>query len=106
MMGLNHTGDWGPYTFYTKPNRTMVFYLRAPPKVPPSYKQLNAHWAWTLAANNWTAAGADVQAQWNLAAQRARLSISGINLWMYYQLTGDRAAIQTIQRQSHVDLGL
>ena len=107
VWGWNPTGDFGPFTFYTSHKRkAVVAFLKAPPDKPPSWKQQLCRTAFQNLGSLWKALGADRREAWSLAADRANLRISGFNLWTYSQITGDWTAAQTVQRQSHVDLGL
>lgn len=103
-IGWNPTGDLGPYTIYTRHRGTPVLYPRAPPKQPPSRKQLYKRAAFTFAGRQWAALDPHRKQAWALAARRARLRISGYNLYTYYLISRDRPAIRTIERQSGLEL--
>lgn len=104
FLGWNTQGDLGPYTFYTSKRKGLIFYAKAPPTSPPSPLQLLQRDRWRNAAEAWTAAAAATREVWNLASARARLRIGGCNLWMFHRLTGDDAAIRTIERQTGLTL--
>jgi hypothetical protein len=42
--------------------------------------------------------------QWHLAEVRSPLNITGYNLYVYWSLSGDDAAIRTIERQTGTTL--
>jgi len=106
VWGWNPTGDFGPYTFYTSHKRKLVVaFLKAPPDKPPSWKQKLCRTRFKNLGIVWKELGADRREAWNRAAARAHLRISGFNLFTYAQITGDWSAVQTVQRQSGVDLG-
>lgn len=104
FLGWNTQGDLGPFTFYTAKNMALVFYLRAPPTKPPTPWQGQVREAFAAAAVTWSALPVATKALWELVTHRAHLRISGINLWMYWQLKQDRAAIRTIERQTGITL--
>lgn len=104
MMGWRPTGDIGPYTMYTMRNGTVVFYEKAPPKEPASYRQLILRNRWRTAAASWGNMGSDQKALWHLAAKQARLYFHGYALWVFWSTTQDRPTLKTIERQSGVQL--
>jgi hypothetical protein len=104
FWGWNTQGDFGPYTFYTKTNNALTFYLRAPPHKPANERQRRQRQLLTDAAHAWTAATPETRATWELATKRAYLRINGCNLWIFHQLTHDDAAIRTIERQTGLTL--
>lgn len=104
LMGFNPTGDLGPFTFYTKKNGTIVFFLKAPPKTPPTFHQTRQHNLWKAAAIQWQHIAPEIRANWTLTQQRAHLGITGYNLFIYWSTTGDLAAIKTIQHQTGLQL--
>ena len=107
LWGLWPTGDFGPWTFYTSHKRhVVVAYPKAPPKDPPSWKQLVEQARFRNAGNLWSLLPAATKAAWTAAAKRAKLSISGFNFYMYVQLRQDFDAARTVQRQSGIDLGV
>jgi len=104
FLGWNTQGDLGPFTFYTSTRNALVWYLRAPPTKPPTQLQLLQRAAWTAAATAWSAQTDATRANWELASKRAHLRITGLNLWMYWLLMRDDAAIQTIEHQTGLTL--
>jgi hypothetical protein len=56
-LGLKIQGDLGPFTCYTSKRGRVVWYLKAPPKEPPSWEQILQQnlfryvgWAWQALA--------------------------------------------------------
>lgn len=104
MLGLGATGDLGPYTFYTKANGKLVWFLKAPPTSPPTFHQLRNQACFTTAADLWKMLPDFLKANWKLAAKKARLRMGGYALWTYYFISGDKAAIKTIEHQTNLEL--
>lgn len=104
FLGWNTQGDLGPWTFYTSKRNALVWYLRAPPTKPPSPLQAAARAAFAAAALAWAAQTDQTRADWERASLAAHLRITGLNLWMYWQLTADDAAIRTIEHQTGISL--
>lgn len=104
LMGLNPSGDIGPFTVYRTKRQGVVWFPRAPPEMPSSYLQRHQRNAWKYAARVWRAETETVRQNWKTAALLARLSISGYNLFIYYQTTKDASAIETIERHTGISL--
>ena len=107
VWGWWPTGDFGPMTYYTSHLRQRTIgFLKAPPDKPPSWKQRVCRQNFRYVGTLWNALTPEQRQAWETAALRARLRISGINLFTYGHLTKDWSAVQTVQRQSGVDLGV
>ncbi len=104
LAGLRPTGDFGPLTGYTSKRGKAVWYLKAPPKTPATGWQRLQRWKFRLVAMAWSALAPAERANWLNAASQARLNITGYNLFLWYQLLGDRATIATIERQTGIRL--
>lgn len=104
LMGLNPSGDLGPFTIFRTRRLHIVWYLKAPPEKSASYLQRRHRNAWRAAAEVWKALTQLERTAWNTAARLARLSISGYNLFLSYQLTKDASIIRTIERHSGISL--
>lgn len=104
ILGFRPTGDLGPLTAYTSKRGKVVWFLKAPPTTPPSDWQLHCRNAFRLIAHVWNALTEDVRQQWSLAERRGFLNITGYNLFVYWNMTRDDAAIRTIQRQTKTNL--
>ncbi len=104
LMGFRPTGDFGPLTGYTSRRGTTVWYLKAPPKTPPTGWQRLQRARFSSAAHLWTALTPNQRADWLAAARKAKLNVTGYNLWVWYQLTRDRKVITTVERQSGIQL--
>ena len=104
ILGFRPTGDVGPFTFYTKSNGTIVFFPRAPPKIPPSLFQLYQRGRFTAAAAAWKALPEKTRTNWEQATKTLSLKLNGLNLFTWHYLNPDHAAIATIERQSSLNL--
>lgn len=104
VLGWNTQGDLGPYTFYTSKRQGLVWFPKSPPKKPPSSDQVHQRNRFRAAAAAWRSLPQPQREAWELASKRAHLSCHGYNLFVYYQLRKDVAAIRTIERQTGVTL--
>jgi len=104
LLGFRQTGDLGPFTIYTSRRRKPVWFLKSPPMKPPSPMQRHQRSRFTMAARAWQQLSPGIRKRWSLAAARARLYLSGYNLWLHYQLAPDRRALRTIELQSRIQL--
>lgn len=104
LMGLNPSGDLGPFTVFRTKRLGVVWFPRAPPDKPASYLQRRQRNRWRFAARAWSGSPISVRTNWLLAARLAGLTISGYNLWIYHKVTCDDRAIQTIERLTGLSL--
>ena len=104
LIGLRPTGDLGPLTGYTTRHGRGVWFMKAPPKTPPTCWQTHQRNAFRALGAAWSALSQDVRDDWQRAAKLARLTITGYNLWTWYGFTNDSATILTIEHQTGVKL--
>jgi hypothetical protein len=104
FWGWNTQGDFGPWTFYTDQRKNLVYFLKAPPLEPPSLWQRSIRNTIRLVAYNWRALPPRRRRDWELAAKRAHLQITGYNLFVYWSCTHNDKTIQTVERLSHIRL--
>jgi len=104
FLGLNVQGDLGPWTFYTSKRYGLVFFQKSPPLEPPSRKQIHQRNKFRLAGMIWRSLLPEQRATWLQAAFAAGLQITGYNLFTYYILRNDDAAIETVERLAGVNL--
>jgi hypothetical protein len=104
LLGQNAQGDLGPYTIYQTRKGRRVIYLRAPPKTPPSDHQRQMRLRWTVVATAWRALPPAVRSAWLTTAKRSGIRIGGYNLWLWYTLKPDPAALATICRLAGTNL--
>jgi len=104
FLGFSPTGDLGALTGYTSKRGKPVWYLKAPPKTPPTGYQIHHRNVFRQTAAAWRALSDVERANWMEAARLARLHLTGFNLFVWYQIKGDTAVIQTIERHSGITL--
>jgi len=104
VMGYNVQGDVGPMTLYTTRRGRVVVFDKSPPLTPASYAQLVNRNKWRLIAIAWRSLTPQQRADWELATRSPRLTLTGYNLWVWYNTVGDNATLATIERQSGVTL--
>lgn len=104
ILGFRPTGDLGPFTYYTKANGTIVFFPRAPPKTPPTDRQIYQRDNFRLAAMSWKLLPQRTRAKWELATKILSLKLNGYNLWTWFYCSSDHTAIATIERLTGLDL--
>lgn len=104
FMGINSQGDLGPWTFYTDKRKGLVYFVKAPPLEPPSLLQESIRNSIRLAAYTWRSLSEETQRDWELASKRAHLSITGYNLFVFWLLRHEDAAIHTIERLTNIKL--
>jgi len=104
FLGINTQGDLGPWTFYTDKRKGLVYFVKAPPLEPPSLLQTSIRNAVRLAAYTWRSLTGDQQRNWETAAKRAHLKITGYNLFVFWILRHEDACIHTIERLSKIKL--
>lgn len=97
-------GDIADLTMYRRYDRRLVIFKKTWPDKPPSDKQLADRAAFSAAVAAWHLLTAEEQAQWDLAARRGCLTMSGYNLFLHWQLTPDLAAMRTLERQTRTTL--
>jgi len=104
FLGFSTQGDFGPWTFYTGRRNQLVWFVKSPPLEPPSQLQTSRRNAFRLNGYLWRRLSPEHQNDWETAAKRAHLRINGHNLFTYWNLTKDDAAVRTVERLSHVKL--
>jgi len=104
LLGLRPTGDFGPLTGYTSKRGKPVWFLKAPPTSPPTGWQTHQRNVFRQIARTWKAMPEADRQAWLSAAKAAALNITGYNLFVWYQITKNRTAIATVERQSGITL--
>lgn len=104
VVGFRPTGDLGPLTGYTSKRGKAVWFLKAPPKTPPTGWQRIQRNRFRLIAMLWAQLTPHRQDRWKIAAIKSRLNITGYNLFVWYQYTLDGLVIGTVERQSGITL--
>lgn len=98
FLGFRPTGDLGALTLYTAKNGKTISFLKAPPLVPATLFQIRQRSRFRYAARLWWMLTQEQRNAWLLAARRGGLYLSGYNLWVWWQLRHDAAAVRTIER--------
>ncbi len=104
LLGFNSQGDLGPWTLYTDQRKGLVFFIKAPPLEPPSQLQTSIRNSIRLAAYTWRSLTNAQRANWELATKRAHLKIHGYNLFVFWILRKEDAAIHTLERLTKLTL--
>lgn len=104
FFGWNPTGDFGPWTMYTAENKKPVMFIKAPPTKPPTYRQEYQHEQWVATARAWRRMAKETRNLWELATKRASLYLTGYNLFVWWRNTHDTLTLQSIIRQSGVEI--
>ena len=100
LIGFRPTGDLGPLTGYTTKRGRGVWYLKAPPKEPPTGYQTHYRNLFRLVALTWSGLPESTRLDWLAAARRASLRITGYNLFLWYHHRRDVAVIRTVEHQT------
>lgn len=104
FFGVRIQGDIGPITCYRSSRRGLVWFPKAPPKCPPTDLQIDHRDKWKDIIENWTELPAATKENWERLTRRASLSLSGINLYIWWRCSQDDAIIQTLQRQTGISV--
>lgn len=100
LLGWNPTGDLAGMTAWTNKGGRIVWIAKSPPLNPPSTLQSQMRNLFRLYAAAWRAMPTSRQAAWLRAARKARLGVTGYNVWIWYQRTLDQETIRTLERQT------
>lgn len=103
-FGIGPTGDFGPLTFYTAKNKKPVWFAKAPPKTPPTARQLFVRGRLGYIGRHWSTLSKETKAKWELASKRAHLRMTGYDLFQWWHWHNDRNVIATIEHQSGIQL--
>lgn len=104
FMGYLTNGDFADLTFYTSQRHRLVFFLKTWPKDPPTYNQTLNRNRWRHAAIRWRALDQAVRDDWFEIARRVNATVTGFNLYMYYILNKNVRTIETLERQSGINI--
>jgi hypothetical protein len=104
VWGMGLYGDIGGITLYTDRFGRHVSYPVAPPKEPPSPLQIAHRNRFRLAVTNWKALDQATRADWEALSKAAWLMMTGHNLWVLLSLNPDPAALNTLCRQTGINV--
>lgn len=97
-------GDFGDLTVYTDRHQRKVWYPRAPPKEPPTDRQMHQRHLFTLAQRSWAALTPQEKKDLEDMCRRTSASLTGQNLWMSCHIKGDWSTLETISRQAGIPI--
>jgi len=100
VLGFVIWGDLGALTIYRNKRGLVVWFKKTWPDKPPSPAQTIQRQKIIDAAAAWQSLSADSRVQWERASRRASLCATGYDIFVSWKLTGDDAAITTLQRQT------
>jgi len=103
-LGFVAWGDIANLTMYRTRRNKLLLFPKTRPAKPPSDLQLQQRAQFTSAKDDWLALAPAERKQWATAAARASLCCTGYNLFLFWKLTADDSAIQTLERQTHTSL--
>jgi hypothetical protein len=103
-LGLAASGDLGPFTFYTGKRHQLIWFPKAPPTSPPTALQTHQRNLFRITALSWKLLPRYEKWCWSQAARRARLRITGYNLFVHYVTRSAHRTIAVIERQSGLKL--
>jgi len=103
-LGLKIQGDLGPFTCYTTKRGRVVWFLKAPPKEPPTWQQVLQQNLFRYVSWAWRALTPPQRDDWDRIARHASLRITGYDLFTYLQTTDDHSIIAAIERHATAKL--
>jgi len=106
MLGLVIWGDIADLTLYRAHDGRFVIFSKTWPDKPPSPLQITQRKRLAVAAYDWKRLSGDHRDQWNAAARRASLAMTGYNLFVHFSLTPDPTCKATLERQTRTTLHL
>lgn len=104
FFGLQVQGDIGPITCYRSARQPLIWFLKAPPKKPLSALQAAQIAKWVNIIDDWKALTPTQRANWLAIAAKASLSIQGFNLYIWWRSAEDDTIIETLERQTGIDV--
>ena len=104
ILGLHLGGDIAALTFYRNKRGKLTFFDKAPPLTPPTDLQTHERNKFRLNAIHWNNLSNSEQAQYELAARRSSICMTGFNLFTHFNLIADPDAKKTISRQTRTSL--
>jgi hypothetical protein len=103
-MGTDVWGDFGPWTIYRGKDGRAVWFLRAPPKKPPTAAVQYQRLRMKAVASWWAESPEDFKQEWRDLAVRCGARLTGFNLYVWYHLTSDLQTLTTLARQANIEL--
>jgi hypothetical protein len=103
-LGFRLSGDLGKYTMYTYCRKRPVFFLKSPPLIPPTRRQIHQRNRFRLIGYLWRAQSPAQRNLWEALSQQSNARVTGYNLFLFWQLRQGTEYILTLIRHSGVDL--
>ena len=103
-LGFVIWGDLGHTTIYRDKQGKVVFFEKTWPHKPASPKQIIQRARFIAAAAAWQNLTLLQKLQWHRASKRASLCCHGYDLFVHWQMSGDDAAIRTLEHQTNTTL--
>lgn len=104
VLGFVIWGDLGNLTLYKNKQGKIVIFSKTWPQKPGSEEQLTQRAKMTAAAAAWQALTENARRNWELATRRASLCMHGYDLFVFWTMNGDDAAIRTLERHTATTL--
>ncbi len=104
FLGFAIQGDLGPLTMYRAASHKVVIFPMTWPKEPATAWQIANRERFRTIAAVWSTLLTATRAAWLRIAYVAHLRITGYNLFTYYMIKADAAAIATLEQQTGIDL--
>lgn len=105
LIGFRPTGDVGDFTLYSNKKKAIVCFLKTHPGKPFTARQKANMRQFAAIASVWSSMSPALREAWSQACQRAGLTITPYNLFVYSNMQPDSSTLQTVQRQSGIYLG-
>lgn len=104
FIGVLTNGDLGPYTFYTSHRKRLVVFPKTWPKDPATYNQTLNRDRWRHAGIRWKALSQSTKSAWSQLARDGNCTVTGYNLFIHYIVGKGSGTIQTLQRNTGIDV--
>jgi len=104
LIGIEVSGDIGDLTIYTDRFQKKVAFPKAPPKEPPSARQIAQRLKFKNAQAAWMALTFREQVNLEKATQSLSAPLTGQNLWISAFIRNDNSDLITFESQSGFDL--
>lgn len=107
LCGFGVQGDIGPWTTYTATNRGphgKVIFLKSWLKDPTSPRQKVHRDRVRAAAAAWQTLTPTAKKNWERVTLKLSLPLTGYNLFTHWHMVGDDSNIETLERQSGIQL--
>lgn len=106
LLGLIVSGDIGDFTIYTDRHMRKEVFPRAPPKEPPTARQIARRQAFARAVRNYKSLTPEETAQWENVTRMLSMPLTGQNLFISLSFSQDNDSLITLNRQAATTLTL